>query len=165
MIQLQCVSDSWRAAAAGKSAKRSAHEGVPLRLPGVCAFALIGLSAVAKACKASGTTSERLGRLSEALAMSLLAFGPAATRAGAHPVHGQRSPSLSCFQHPSICSALACPETRFVTTGQMRLGGCPGYGAAWLLSEARPKEQVHVHHRGHKLLLNALRRCSLLSYT
>lgn len=70
---------------AGKGSKRTPRGGedpTPLRLPGVCAFALIGLSAVAKACKASGRRSERLSRLAEDLAMALLKFGAAATRAG-----------------------------------------------------------------------------------
>jgi hypothetical protein len=67
-----------------KGARRSGwEESLPLRVPSVCAFALMALSAVAKAFKAAEITSERLSAQSHELGMALLAFGGAAVRPGA----------------------------------------------------------------------------------
>lgn len=152
------MSQHGRAADAGKSGKRAARSGdeaAPLRLPGVCAFALIGLSAVAKACKAAGTTSERLGRLSEDLALSLLAFGPAATRAGALPLRMNSSPGSPGFKPPLSCSALACPEMSFSTRG--RFFGGPGYAAARDCTETCIQELLHTCLRGCESLMKTSR--------
>ena len=54
---------------------------VPLRVPGICAAALMGLSQVAKSCKATGGSLPVLSALARDLALALLAVGPCATRA------------------------------------------------------------------------------------
>lgn len=74
--------------AAGKHTRRPSRSAfgvvdtyVPLRVPGICAVALIGLSQVAKSCKATGRSLPKLSQLAHDLSLSLLAVGPPATRA------------------------------------------------------------------------------------
>lgn len=73
-------------AAAGRKPSRTGfgtvvETNVPLRVPGICAVALIGLSQVAKNCKATGRSHPKLSELAHDLSLSLLAVGPPATRA------------------------------------------------------------------------------------
>lgn len=79
-LQSECLNSGRKAPRTGFGAIQDAY--VPLRVPGICAVALIGLSQVAKSCKATGRHLPKLSEISRDLALSLLAVGPPATRAG-----------------------------------------------------------------------------------